>query len=855
MKKKPLILFLFLTSSIILIAQDNVKRKYLDSDWQFRQSGINKGEWLDADVPGNVYSDLLDHNLIKDPFYRANEKYLQWVGEKDWEYKTSFVIDGETLNRETTTLVFEGLDTYAKVFLNGKLIITADNMHRTWRVAVKDYLKIGENHLRIHFTSVFKENMSKYLDAPYKLTAWDNNDQSSIWLSLYTRKAGFHFGWDWGPRLLTAGIWRPVYIESWDKVKLTDVQVLQNKVTKKSADLTAVFEIESTQETKALLFVKNNSKTLQKHSVNLKKGKNRVSLKYNIKNPDLWWTNGLGRPNLYDFDFVVKTDGASQIKTVPIGLRSLKVITKKDDKGKSLFIELNGVPVFMKGANYIPLHNFQDKVTHEKYEKYIQIAAECNMNMLRVWGGGIYEDDYFYKLCDENGILVWQDMMFACGMFPLDFEYVETVKKEVVDNVKRLRNHACIALWNGNNENEISWYGWGWKDRYNLAEQKSYEQNLKRLFYEIIPQTIESVDTTHYYHPTSPNTGYNGISFSQGDVHYWDTKGDATLESYNKKIGRFMSEYGFQSYPEMNSIKKFTENKDRVKNSEVMFAHNRARQDQTRDPNFGNDVIENKMKDYYGIPENFEGYVYTSQLLQAKATKIAIEAHRRNMPFCMGTLYWQLNDCWPAISWSTTDFYGNWKAAQYMVKDVYKPTISSVIVEQGKLRVYIVSDLLKDRKALLDLTIKNLHGIELYSERKNVNIKANLSKIYFEIELEKFIKGMDKTDIVFDVKITDDEKLLDENYFYFVSEKELRLERPNIKITSEREGDRITLSLETDILTKNIFLHYPEVNGHFSDNYFDLMPGEIKQVTFRPNVKSNKSVNLPLVNSLVDFFN
>lgn len=855
MNKKIVILILVLTNSIALVAQKNTHRKYIDSDWQFRRSGTNVGDWMDAKVPGNVHSDLLDHNLIEDPFYRANEKKLQWVGEKDWDYKTSFMVDEATMNRASNTLVFEGLDTYAEVFLNGKLIVTADNMHRTWRADVKDHLKVGNNDLRINFTSVFKENMPKYLEAPYKLSAWDNNDQSSIWLSLYSRKAGFHFGWDWGPRLITTGIWRPVYLESWDRVKLTDVQVLQPKVTKKMANLKAVFEIESTEDAKAMLLVKNNSKTLQKKQVDLKKGKNYIPVDYVVKNPDLWWTNGLGKPNLYNFDFEVKTGELTRRKTIPTGIRSIKVITEKDDMGKSFTVELNGHPIFMKGANYIPLHSFQREVTQEKYQQYIQIAVESNMNMLRVWGGGIYEDDYFYKLCDENGILVWQDIMFACGMFPVDPDYVETVKNEVVDNVKRLRNHASIALWNGNNENEISWYGWGWKDRYSEAEQQSYEQNLKKLFYEVIPEAIASVDTTRYYHPTSPNTGYNDIPLSQGDVHYWDTKGNATLESYNKNVGRFMSEYGFQSYPEMNSIEKFTQKKDRYKNSEIMFAHNRARHDQTRDPNFGNNVMENKMRDYYGVPNNFEDYVYTSQIVHAKATKIAIEAHRRHMPFCMGTLYWQLNDCWPAISWATTDFYGNWKAAQYMAKEVYKPIISSTIIEEDKLRVYIVSDALKESRASLELKIRDLKGKELYSQQKKITISANTSDIYFEIESEKLIKGMDKRAIVLDVKIVDNGKMLDSEYFYFVPEKELKLDQPTIAIASKKEGGLITLKLETDVLARNIVLNYPGVDGHFSDNYFDLMPGKVKEVTFEQKGGSNNEVDLPTVNSLIDILN
>ncbi|WP_281613498.1 glycoside hydrolase family 2 protein [Flammeovirga sp. SubArs3] len=833
-----------------LTSADTVEKIFLHQNWEFKQQG--KTDWYPAKVPGCVHSDLIANELIKDPFHRVNEKEIQWIGEKDWEYKSTFKVDQKVLDKDNVTLNFKGLDTYADVYLNDFKILSADNMHREWKKDCKSVLKAGENTLRIHFKSVFKEKMEDYLNAPFKLQAWPNNDQNSeIWLSLYARKAGFHFGWDWGPRLITSGIWRPVYLEVWNDVKLESVQIIQENVSKKSADITSIFELESTKDNAtATLEISSEAFSTVKKQVTLKAGINKIPVNLKMKNPKLWWSNGLGEPNLYTFDYKVTSGNSIDTKSITTGIRSIRVLREKEEDGQSFTVELNGVPVFMKGANYIPLHNFQDQVTEDKYQYYIQQAKVSNMNMIRVWGGGIYEEDIFYDLCDQNGLLVWQDIMFACGMFPRDEEYLANVTEEVKDNVKRLRNHPSIALWNGNNENEISWYGWGWKDKYTEEEQKIYVASLENLFYKVIPDAINSMDETRYYHPTSPNTGYNDISENYGDVHLWDTKGDAPLTIYDEVVGRFMSEYGFQSYPEMESIKKFTDDWERNKTSETMFAHNRARQDQTRDPNFGNQAIERKMGTYYGIPEDFENYVYRTQILHAKATKIAIEAHRRNMPNCMGTLYWQLNDCWPAVSWATIDFYGKWKAPQYMVRDVYENTIAPVIVEKDQLRVYIVTDELKEQKAQLIVRMQTLAGKELMKEKSSITIAANTSQVYFEKKVEELLKGVDKNNVVLDVSVMSGAKELAKNIFHFAPEKDLKLQSGVVKSEIKQSKDKTIITLTASSYAKNVFLSSPGVDGHFSNNYFDILPGETVEVEFTGADKAPKGIS---IKSFADF--
>jgi len=820
-----------------------------NEDWYFKQ--LNSAEWLPAIVPGCVHTDLIANNLIEDPFYRVNEKEIQWIGEKDWVYQTEFKVSDEILQKKNIHMVFNGLDTYADVYLNDRLILEADNMHRGWEVNVKKHLRSGKNSLRIVFNSVFKVDMPRYLAAPFKLQAWPNNDQNSdIWLSPYARKAGFHYGWDWGPRLITSGIWRPIQLEAWDDFRLEDIQMQQSSVTKSMAKLTAIFEVVADKEQMVTISVSNEAIPSISKIVNLNEGINYIPFEIQITKPKLWWTNGLGEQNMYAFNCRVEAEGKYDGKTINTGIRSLEVIAEEDEQGKSLFVKLNGVPVFMKGANYIPLHNFQSRVTPEKYEYYIQSAVDANMNMLRVWGGGIYEEDLFYELCDKNGLLVWQDIMFACGMFPADPEYLRSVKEEVRYNVKRLRNHPSIALWCGNNENEISWFGWGWKDKYDKKSQEIYVSNLKKLFYETIPEAIGEFDD-RYYHATSPNTGYNDIPANFGDVHLWDTKGKTPLTIYDELIGRFMSEYGFQSYPAMQSIKKFTIAEDRNKTSEVMFAHNRARQDQTRDPNFGNQAIERKMKTYYGIPNNFETYVYRTQILHAKASRMAIESHRRNMPYCMGTLYWQLNDCWPAVSWSTVDYYGQWKAAHYRVRDVYENIIAPIVIEDEKLCVYIVSDELSDIQANAKFRIIDFSGKVLYESEKKIAVSANTSKVYFNESVENLLKNIDEKSVVFTVEVVKEKDVLATNIFTFVPEKELML--PDVKIYAKTKvtGNEIQITLTVDQYAKNVFLSYPDSEGHFSANYFDMLPDIPKTIIYKSNGKPN--INALSVKSYVDF--
>jgi len=583
----------------------------LNRNWQFRQVGWE--DWLPAQVPGTVHTDLLLNRKIGDPFYRTNERDQQWIDKVDWEYQTSFDLDEQMLNKENIMLIFEGLDTYVDGYLNGSKVLSANNMFRRWRVDCKLLLKRTGNVLRLYFHSPVKVDLPKLEALGYSLPAV--NDQSENGglgdkkISVFARKAGYHYGWDWGPRFVTSGIWRPIHLWGWDKARIDDIQIVQKSVTHERAVVAAVFEIESTADQTATLSIqlKDYPDIRVRSSVQLSKGRSRHSLDFQIDRPKLWWCNGLGEPHVYHLEAqLLMGKQLLDERNVSFGVRTLKLIQQPDEWGKSFYFELNGVPVFAKGANYIPNDNFLPRVTRERYESVVHAARDANMNMLRVWGGGIYEDDMFYDLCDRSGIMVWQDFMFACAMYPGDEAFVDNVRNEAIDNVKRLRNHPCLALWCGNNEIDVAWSqdtpgGWGWKERFSEDIRKKMWSDYEKIFHRLLPEIVAEYDAKTCYWPSSPLADWNkraSYESTSGDVHYWGVwHGREPFENFKIRIGRFMSEYGFQSFPEFKTVQAYTAPEDWDINSEVMMAHQRS--------GIGNQRIKEYMDIYYRNPKEF----------------------------------------------------------------------------------------------------------------------------------------------------------------------------------------------------------------------------------------------------------
>jgi beta-mannosidase len=809
--------------------------------WQFRRTPVSGGQadargagadaWMPAVVPGCVHTDLLANGKIRDPFDGQNEKDQQWIDEQGWEYRTSFDVGPSALAREHVDLVWKGLDTYADVFLNGTRILSADNMFREWRVDAKSRLRQGENELVVRFRSPIKEVAAAYDGLGYTLPA--SNDQSTRMVSMFTRKAPYQYGWDWGPRFVTSGIWRPVLLEAWNDARIDDVQIVQNALTDERADLRVRVAVVASRPGRARVSIGlAGGASLGQVEAAVGAGRNVVEASVAIDHPERWWPNGLGKARLYTIDAALAMDGAAvDARSTRIGLRTLEVVHQRDADGKSFTIRVNGAPVFMKGANYIPSDSFPSRVSTERYRGLVQSAADANMNMLRVWGGGIYEDDRFYALCDELGILVWQDFMFACSMYPGDEAFIANVKEEAVENVRRLRNHPSLALWSGNNEIEAAWKKWGWQVKFQLSDeaQDKIWGAYKRVFHELLPKVVADEDPGRFYTRSSPSANDDDIApdtIGFGDMHYWGVwHAEQPYSKYSENVSRFMSEYGFQSFPELATVASYARPEDWRIDSPVMLAHQRHPR--------GNQLIRTYMERDFRTPKDFPSFLYASQVLQATIIQYAAEAHRRRWPYNAGSLYWQLDDCWPVASWSGIDYFGRWKALHYHAKRFFAPTLVSVVEEEGALRTYVVSDRREAAAGRLVQRVVDFDGRELWRTEAEVRIEPNTSKVYATVAPGDALAGGDLHRSVFVAELFEGARSVGRTLHYFVPTKDLDLPDPEVSLeVVERSAKGATLRVASRKLAREVRLTTSS-DGRFSDDYFDMLPGDVFAVEWR----------------------
>lgn len=824
MKTKIILLLISILgiTSCSKIIKDTPVIQEINSNWKFKSS--DSPDWRSASVPGNVYTDLLVHKAIPDPFIKTNEEKVQWVATKNWEYKTTFNISDQELQKEFIEITFEGLDTYAKVYINNQLIVTTDNAFRSYTIDIKEQAK-KVNELRIDFSNTNSIETKKENINPYKLPEGKR---------IYTRKAQFQYGWDWGPKLNTSGIWKAVTLKTWNAIQFDDIYIKQQEVTSENANFEIDFTIESTTNKSVNIFTVANKQS-QTDLIKIKKGKHTYSISFDIKNPQLWWTHNLGTPHLYQFDFqLIENNRIKDEKTIKKGIRTIKLVTDKDEKGATFHFELNGKPVYMKGANYIPQNSFQNNVTGSHYKKLLTDVTNSNMNMLRVWGGGIYENDIFYNLCDEKGILIWQDFMFACAMYPGDKDFLANVQQEAIEQVTRLRNHASIALWCGNNENAEGWNRWGWQANRTEKEKAEIWKDYQAVFSNILPKTVANLNPEIKYWESSPKYGRGNPKYEfKGDAHDWWVWHDATpFEHFEEKVPRFMSEFGFQSFPSYETLKHINQSKSIDLKTDAIKSHQKHSR--------GFQLIEEYMQRDYNIPTNDPDYAYVSQLVQAKGITMGIEAHRRAKPYNMGTLFWQLNDCWPAISWSSIDYFGNWKALQYKAKKSFKNLLISSVVKDNMINTYIVNDSFEEINKKLTLKYINFKGDILWSDTIEVNIKANSSEQYYNISLKKF----QKNNIVFVAEMNDNQALL-----YLDKPKNLELQKAEINKTITKSKNGFIIELFSNTLQKDIFVSTNQ-KGHFSDNYFDLLPNQKVEIEFITNAKTLDDLIVKSLNSI-----
>ena len=821
--------------------------RQLHTGWEFSMYGSH--EWLSAEVPGTVHQDLLAHDKLPDPFYGMNEEKIQWVEKEDWLYRTSFVVSEEEMSAEGTFLVFEGLDTYADVFLNGALLLKADNMFVGYRVPVKSVLKKGENKLVICFRSPIREAMPQWESNGFDYPA--DNDHFPQKLSVFTRKAPYSYGWDWGIRMVTCGIWRPVYLEFVNKAVVEDYFVHQTSVSAARAEVDNQIEINNIGNDRQEALVRvtyryphEADQSIEK-KVELQPGQNTVSLPLSVESPHLWMPNGWGEPALYEFEASVWVDGqlVSQ-KSHQIGLRQVRVVQEKDKEGMSFYFEVNGVPMFAKGTNLIPSDALLPRVTRARYARLLEDAQISHMNMIRVWGGGIYEDDAFFEEADKRGILIWQDFMFACTTYPHDPVFLHRVSEEAEYNIKRLRNHASLAMWCGNNEIYEGLRYWGWKEKYTPEVYQQMLEGYDVLFRHLLPAKVKELDPGRFYLEGSPYEANWGRpeSWKIADSHNWGTwYGQKPFESLDTEIPRFMSEYGFQAFPEMKTIRTFASPEDYELESPVMNAHQKS--------TIGNALIKKTMALYYPVPEKFEDLVYMGLVLQGQGMRHGMEAHRRNRPYCMGSLPWQLNDSWPVVSWSAIDYYGNWKALHYQAKRVFAPILINPIQQNDSLNIYLISDCPDTKDHLmLEMKVTDFDGKKQGKpiQLNTLTVPANTSQCVYRIKPDTWLSPEEQQRCFMQLTLKDKAgNTLAETVYFFRKTKDLLLPETTVSCKMKQKDGMCELTLFSPALAKDVFIEIPLQGARFSDNFFDLLPGERKTVVITsPQIK--KGEELPL---------
>jgi beta-mannosidase len=819
--------------------------------WQFRVAASTPDasahrdaqQWHAAAVPSTVQMDLLRNKMIVDPFTGAHEAELQWIGLADWEYRTTLNVDAATLTHEHVELVFDGLDTFATVRLNGQTILTADNMFRRWRVPVKPLLHAGANELTVSFESPIRLLLPATLKRAYQLPGeFDSafgDEPKGVQTANYIRKAAYHYGWDWGPRYVTEGIWQPVRLETWDAARLDALHVMQSSVSADAASLDVQVRVEASAAEKATVDVAYTTSNGEHVSVpettaQFVPGSNTVHVPVVISHPERWWPVGYGPQNLYQFSAKVKVGRKTLSAERATGLRSVRLLREKDQWGKSFGFEVNGVPIFAKGADVIPFDSFPDRVTPEKHRQILESARDANMNMVRLWGGGYYESDDFYDECDRLGLMVWQDFMFGGAIPPDDPDFRANVEQEAIEQVDRLRDHPSLVLWAGNNEVETGWEAWpdrmALKENISPNERARIETGMSLLFDDILKRTVAVHNPEVPYWPSTPSSDHDteANNNDDGDVHSWNVwSGSAPIEDYLKDTPRFVSEYGFQSMPDMRTIRAFATPEEQTVNSAVLRAHQKFANGN------GNDRLLFYLRRYYGEPKDFPAFVYLSQVMQAEAIELEAEHLRASRPRSMGSLYWQLNDCWPAASWASIDSFGRWKALQFHARRFYNDLLIAPIRQDGTTNVYAVNDRTTPVQASVHMQVMSFDGRVLSEATTPVAMAPLSSTRVNSLADDTLLKDADPatTMVVFTMNV--DSKAVSRQIVYFRMARDLKL--PQAKVTAQvtQVARGLELTLHADTLARDVWISFGDQDATLADNAFTLLPGETRAIALK----------------------
>lgn len=822
----------------------------LDGGWQFRLAPGDShaaqhpgaARWHRATVPGTAQSDLMAAHLTPDPYYRDQEKTVQWVGLSDWDYRSRFNVDAAMLSRRHVALVFDGLDTFAEVSINGHKVISADNMFRRWQAQVKRYLHAGSNTLEVHLYSPIKRLKPWLAKQPYALPGeFDSafgDEPKGRQSANYIRKAKYGYGWDWGPRIVTVGIWKQVHLQGWDALHVTDFHIAQNKVAKAAAHLDAQLRVHAdtrTPVTMNLTVIGPQGHTVGRYSqkATLDPGNNRIDLPLRIAQPELWYPNGYGKPSMYRFKVSLSdADGQVYNGDKATGLRHIELRRVKDRWGRSFEFVINGIPVFAKGADVIPFDSLPPRASQAQMRHILASAKATHMNMLRIWGGGYYMPDSFYQMADRMGLMVWQDFMFGGAIPPYDRAYRENTRIEATEQVRRLRDHPSIVLWCGNNEVQTGWESWPDRAKFAAsirpAERDRIVTGMVKLFDGTLRDVVTRLEPQVPYWASSPSTDFDGPAnvLDDGDYHYWDVwSGKAKpFEAYLDITPRFQSEYGLQSFPVMRTIDAFTRPGDRAAESPVMRDH------QKYDNGNGNQRLLLYIKRNFGAPKDFPSFVYLSQVMQADGIELAAEHLRASAPHAMGSLYWQLNDVWPGASWSSIDWYGRWKALQFRARHFYAPQLIAALRAHGTTTVSLVSDAQTAVPAHWQVQVMDFSGHVKATHGRDLSLPPLASTRVARYSDAQLLDGANPARRMAVATLSEGGKTVSRSIVFFGKARTLDLPLPHITHTLSRDGSGYMLTLKADRLARAVWVSFGDHDARLSDNSFDLLPGQSRRI-------------------------
>ena len=779
----------------------------LDGRWELHNT--DNSIKCKANVPGSLYSALLENKIIPDPYKGLNQYDALKYSEDDYIYETNFAVSEENKGAQKYYLRFKGVDTVSDIYLNGELIGSTENMHRIYEFDVTDIIRIDLNELKVHIHSPLEYIRRMNKNKPL----WGVS--STIEGYPHIRKAHYMFGWDWGPQLPDMGIWRSVELVCVVGGKIDSVYVSQEhrpNSVKLAFDTSFSDLLSGKLRLEAEIMAPDGTKSVMDAAVNEK----NVHMECLITNPARWNVRGYGKPDLYMVTLVLYKEGEPvDVREFNVGLRTIEVCREPDSEGEEFCFKVNGIKIFAMGANYIPEDQILSRCNAVRTKDLLKDCAAANYNMIRVWGGGIYTEDYFYDLCDKLGILVWQDMMFACSVYDgNNINFCTNVRNELVDNIKRARNHACLAMWCGNNEIESAWQYWG------LPQDEDLKNGYLRMFENIAPKVVEKYDPNTFYWPSSPSSG-GGFNDSgaknRGDIHYWEVWHSLKpFTDYKKYNFRFCSEYGFESLPCMKTVRAFAEDKDLNLMSPVMEAHQKC--------DNGNEKLMYYIAQMVHYPYTFENLIYASQIVQADAIRLNVEHMRRNRGVSMGSLYWQVNDSNPVISWSSVDYFGRWKALHYYAKKFYAPVLCSVDDSDSEKLVFNVSN---EKVTEFNGTLRwraRRNNCDVIAEGEcSVTVPPLSAKNC--LELTPQITGITPNmynNCYIEYTLLHNSAVVSGSTFMYCLPKKFEFLDPKIKFRVDRIGAMYRFKMESENFAKGVYLDFDDVDCVFSDNWFDM---------------------------------